>query len=139
MIVDDFPRAFLSRYAHRYFMIKPWGCNHTFTGLIKLSGCAGNHKAYAVNEPHGCLNPGRKLHRNCLLRHKFRFCSHDGSSGTALGQLVSGTVAQVFVLNMREYQRLHKLLNKGGFPCAHRTYHSDVNISACTQRNVFIY
>ena len=136
MVADDLFRSFLSCDAHRHFVVKPRGRDHSFTALIILTGSAGDHIADAVNEPHRRLHAGSELHGYRLLRYEFWFRRHDGPSGSALRQLVSGSLPQVLVFHTRKNERLREPLDKSGFSGAHRTDHADVNIAACTVRNI---
>lgn len=68
----------------------------------------------------------------------FGSVSHDCPSACRLRQFVLRPLPRVGVCNVRQHQQIHKPLDKGRFPCSHRSHHTDINVSARPLRNVLI-
>ena len=134
---DHLPRAGLRRLRHGDLVVEPVGGHHPGRALLLRSGGPFHQISHAVDETDGEPGPARgDLHR--LLRHEFRFAGHDRPTGAALGQLVSGPLPAVHVLDAGEHQGLHEALDEGGFAGAHRPHHADIDVAARANGYVLI-
>ncbi len=127
VIRNDLSGADLRGLRHGYFIIVPRGHDHTGRQILELAYRAGNHIAYAVNEPHREADTLVKVYLHRFLRYEFWLGGHDGTSGAALGQFVLGPVTAVHVADMRDHLCLHKALDKGGLSSPDRAYHANID------------
>ena len=138
MVGNDLFRPQLRRFAKGHRILRPWRMYHSGAVPVHVALCPRHQIPHAVNHPHAhiCIVSQGNFHR--FIRHKFRLCRHDCPSACRLRQFVLRPLPRVGVCNVRQHQQIHKPLDKGRFPCSHRSHHADINVSARPLRNVLI-
>lgn len=139
VVADDLPGPQLRRLRHGDLMVIPRGHDHPGRQILELPHGTGNHVPHAVDEPHGEGGAVRQTHLCGLLRYELWLGGHNGAAGAALGQLVSGPLPSVVVFNIGQHLRLHKPFDEGGFSCADRPHHADIDAAAGTGCHILIH
>ena len=138
MLRDDLPGADLRRLRHGDRMIVPRRCDHPGLIILRLAQGPPDHVAHTVDKPDGKGRAPLQLDLGRLLRHELRFRRHHRAAGAALGQLISGPLPAVHIVNIGNDLCLHEPLDKGGFPCPHRPYHTDIDVARSAGGNILI-
>ena len=128
----------LRRFRHGDLPVVPGRSDHPGNTVFLGAHRAVHHIAHGIDHPDP--EPGRAVRRDLhrFLRHKFRFRSHDGPAGAALGQLIPGPLRPVRVLDIGDHQLLHDPLDEGGLSRPHRPHHTNIDIASGPGRQSFI-
>ena len=73
-----------------------------------------------------------------ILRDELRLCSHYGSAGAALRQLIPGALPPIGVIDVRDYKGLHESFDKAGFSGPDRTDDSQQERTVCPNGNIAV-
>ena len=134
MIPDDLAGAGLGGKVKGDLFLKPGAFDHAGLFVLLVAHGPLHHIAHAVDEADATLAAALQLERDGVLRDELRLGRHDGAPRRRLGQFVPRTEAGVVLLDGRQHQLLHELLDEGALAGAHRAHHSDQDLAAgaCT-------
>ena len=139
MVPDHLSRPNFRRLGERDLIIVPGRLHETFLPVFRMSRSTFHHKTHTVDEPHLRPDPLRKLQLRRLLRDKLRLRGHDRLPRSTLGKLIPGLGLFLSVREVREHKKLHKPLDKCGFPSAHRSYNTHIDLSARPRLDILVY
>jgi len=136
MLGYNLSRADLSRLFKGNIIIKPRGADHPRHIVFHVAGSAPHHIAYAIHHPDPDLRPFLQRKYSRFIGDEFRLGGHDGGPCSALGQFVRKPRFFMLIRHTRQHQHIHKAFDEGGFACAHRPNHANINIAICPLGNI---
>ena len=134
VIPDDLAGAGLGGKVKGDLFLKPGAFDHAGLFVLLVAHGPLHHIPHAVDEADAALTAALQLEWDGVLRDELRLGRHDGAPRRRLGQFVPCTEAGIVLLDGRQHQLLHELLDEGALAGAHRAHHSDQDLAAgaCT-------
>lgn len=126
------------RLCHGDGMIVPRRCDHPGLIILRLAQGPPDHVAHTVNKPDRKGRAPLQLDLGRLLRHELRFRRHHRAGRSRSGAALSARSRPVHLVNIGNDLCLHEPLDKGGFPCPHRPYHTDIDVARGAGGNILI-
>ena len=138
MFCNDFLRADFCRHAERNFFLKPRRFHHAGHIVFNVSQCTWQDVTHTIHHPNAEVGMFTNGDFRCFFRNKFRFCGHNGFSGSRLRQFIDCSQAFGFFWNIGNDQLFHELFNQRRFSGSDRADNADINITASTFGDVLV-
>ena len=131
-IALNFPCAYFGRHIEWYFLRIPRCSYHSRLILFNIAYRARYNITNTINKPYSEMQIILHGKLNCFFRYKLRLSCHYRSSCSTLRKLITCTFFLKFPADSRNNKSVHKALDKGGFTCSYRAYHTNINIALCS-------
>ena len=138
MLGNNLARTRFGGFLERHGFVRPRRADHTRLAVLGVACRAVDKVTHAVHEPHAGVHFLAERYRNRFAGDEFGLSSHNRFAVRALREFVLHTLANVFALDLRENELIHKVRNKRRFSRADGSHDPDINVAVGAFANVLI-